>query len=51
MDYTMTDIHMHIIPDVDDGPVDLNMAMSMLNIAWQEGINRVFAASHSSAYD
>ena len=51
MNYPMVDIHMHIIPDVDDGPVDLNMALSMLHIARQEGIGTVLAASHSSAYD
>ena len=51
MKYAMVDIHMHIIPDVDDGPVDLNMALSMLDIAQREGISSVFAASHSSAYD
>ena len=51
MDYTMTDIHMHIIPDVDDGPIDLNMALSMLDMARQEGITNVFATSHSSAWD
>lgn len=47
----MTDIHMHIIPDVDDGPVDLNMALSMLDLARQEEIRAIFATSHSSAYD
>lgn len=51
MSFGMTDIHMHIIPDVDDGPVDLNMALAMLDLARQEGIRTVFATSHSSAYD
>ena len=47
----MTDIHMHIIPDVDDGPTDLNMALAMLSLAQQEGIRWIFATSHRSAYD
>lgn len=51
MNYNMTDIHMHLIPGVDDGAVDLDMAMEMLQQAHDQGIRTVFATPHSSAFD
>lgn len=47
----MTDIHMHLIPRVDDGAVDQNMALSLMLRARDEGINVIFATPHSSAFD
>ena len=34
----MFDIHMHIIPGVDDGSRDMEMSGAMLEQAWSEGI-------------
>ncbi len=47
----MTDIHMHLIPGVDDGAMDGNMALGMAFQAWNQGINRIFLTPHSSAFD
>ncbi len=41
-----SDIHMHIIPGVDDGSATLDMSMKMLAMAWDEGIRTVFATPH-----
>lgn len=46
----MIDLHMHIIPDVDDGPNDLLMSEEMLRMAISQGIEVVFATSHSLAH-
>lgn len=47
----MTDIHMHLIPGVDDGAEDEQMALLMLLRAKDQGIRAVFATPHSSAFD
>ena len=41
-----TDIHMHIIPGVDDGSSNLDMSMKMLAMARDEGIQSIFATPH-----
>lgn len=46
----MIDLHMHIIPNVDDGPYDLKTSEEMLRMASEQGIEVVFATSHSSAH-
>lgn len=49
-EYRMTDIHMHIIPGVDDGSCTLNMSEAMLMRARLQGVQKVFATSHSFAF-
>lgn len=46
----MIDLHMHIIPDVDDGAESLKMSKQMLQMAIEQGVEVVFATSHSYAY-
>ncbi len=41
-----TDIHMHIMPGVDDGSENLDMSMKMLAMARGEGIRTIFATPH-----
>lgn len=43
----MFDIHMHIIPSVDDGSRDMGMSEAMLEQAWLEGIRAIIATPHS----
>lgn len=47
----MIDIHMHLIPGVDDGAEDIMMSMMMLLRAKEQGITVIFATPHSSAFD
>lgn len=47
----MIDVHMHLIPGVDDGAEDAQMALLMLLRAKDQGIRAVFATPHSSAFD
>lgn len=47
----MTDIHMHLIPGVDDGAEDMMMALMMIMRAKEQGIEAIFATPHSSAFD
>lgn len=47
----MVDLHMHIIPGVDDGSVDLKMSEKMLKTAAEQGVEVVFATSHSVAFE
>lgn len=45
----MTDIHMYLIPGVDDGAMDMEMALMML-LAKDQGISRIIATPHSEAF-
>jgi protein-tyrosine phosphatase len=40
------DIHCHLIPSIDDGAVDEDECISMLNVAKNEGISVIFATPH-----
>ena len=42
---------MHVVPGVDDGSWDLQMSGWMLNMAHLQGVERVLATPHSSAFD
>ena len=46
----MIDVHMHIIPGVDDGARDIQMAEEMLWMEVVQGVTDVFATSHSDAF-
>lgn len=45
------DIHMHIIPDVDDGSSSFEESITMLRKAKAQGITSVMATPHNSAFD
>ena len=51
MDQKMVDIHMHLIPGVDDGAEDIMMSQLLLLRAREQGIYRIFCTSHSEAFD
>lgn len=42
----MIDIHCHILPGIDDGAQDLEMAIAMANAAVSQGITHVLATPH-----
>ncbi len=44
----MTDIHCHILPAVDDGARDNEMAIKMINIAYNQGIRKMILTPHYS---
>ena len=46
----MTDIHMHLVPGVDDGAMDLEMALVMMIRAKEQGISQIIATPHSEAF-
>lgn len=45
---TIVDLHCHILPNLDDGPVGLPEALRMARIAAQDGITDVVATPHMS---
>ena len=47
----MIDIHMHLIPGVDDGAEDMMMARMLLLRAREQGIYQIVCTSHSEAFD
>lgn len=47
----MIDIHMHLIPGVDDGADNTEDALRMALRAYDQGINTIFATPHSNAFD
>lgn len=38
---------MHIVPKVNDGAIDLSMALDMLKMAYEEGVRNIFCTSHN----
>lgn len=46
----VTDIHMHVIPGVDDGSRSIEESCEMLRLAAEEGIQTVFATPHDTAF-
>ena len=42
----MIDIHNHIIPGIDDGAVDISMALEMLGMAESQGITHLVCTPH-----
>ena len=47
----MTDLHMHVVPHVDDGAIDMKMSLEMLKMAHEQGVRKVLCTSHSSWQD
>ena len=47
MDNNIFDIHTHILFGVDDGARDLQMSLSMLQMAYDDGIGAVFLTPHT----
>ena len=47
----LVDIHMHVIPYVDDGSDSFDESLKMLRIAYEEGITEIIATPHSGAFD
>ena len=46
----MIDLHMHLIPGVDDGAENMEMALVMMIRAKQQGISQIIATSHSEVF-
>ena len=42
----MVDLHCHILPNVDDGPQDLEESLQMCHIAHRDGIQTIVATPH-----
>ena len=40
------DIHAHILPDTDDGPVDFESSLVMLRTAIDRGVTGIVATPH-----
>lgn len=47
----MIDIHCHILPEMDDGPVELEATMKMLSMAEDDGISHIIATPHYQCQD
>ena len=46
----MVDLHMHVVPGVDDGSYHLDMSETLLVMAHMQGVRTVFATPHSFAF-
>lgn len=46
MQIPIADIHCHILPGVDDGSRSMEQTISMLNIAYDQGVRRIIATPH-----
>ena len=46
----MIDIHMHLIPGVDDGAENMEMSLVMMARSMEQGISRIIATPHSEVF-
>lgn len=44
----ITDLHMHIVPGVDDGSLNMSMSLEMLEMAYEQGVRNIFCTSHNA---
>lgn len=42
----MTDLHCHILPNVDDGADSMEIALNMAQMAWDSGVGTIVATPH-----
>ncbi len=42
----LVDIHCHVLPGIDDGPANLDEAIAMCRVAWDDGVRRIVATCH-----
>ena len=45
----VTDIHAHMIPDIDDGSLDMNMTMEMIRCAYRQGVRGILCTPHGES--
>ncbi len=45
--HEVADLHIHIVPDIDDGAINLEMALDMLKASYEQGVRRMFCTSHN----
>lgn len=48
--HPLVDCHVHCIPGVDDGSVNLDMSLEMLRMAYAQGERAIICTSHDLAY-
>ena len=41
------DLHMHVVPGVDDGSLNMSMSLDMLETAYEQGVRNIFCTSHN----
>jgi len=46
-EYPIVDLHMHVVPDVDDGARDVYESIDLLELAEKQGVTDVFCTSHN----
>ena len=44
---TMSDVHCHVVPNVDDGSSSLEMSLQMIESAYEQGVRSMICSSHS----
>ena len=43
----ITDMHMHVVPGIDDGSIDMRMSIAMIELAYEQGVRDIFCTSHN----
>ena len=46
----IADIHMHVIPKVDDGSESMEMSMEMLRSSYLQGVRKILCTSHGGVF-
>lgn len=46
-EFPIVDLHMHVVPDIDDGSRNIEESIEILKLAEQQGVTDVFCTSHN----
>lgn len=46
-EYPVVDLHIHVVPNVDDGSRNINESLEMLELAEKQGVTDVFCTTHN----
>ena len=49
--FPLVDLHMHIVPEIDDGSCNMNESLELLKLSAQQGVTDVFCTSHSGCVE
>ena len=44
---TIVDLHMHVVPSVDDGSRNMEESLEMIRLAEKQGVTDIFCTSHN----
>ena len=49
--FPLVDLHMHLVPEIDDGSNNMKESLELLKLSSQQGVSDIFCTSHSGCIE